>query len=90
MVGRTVGKYRILERIGRGGMGTVYRAVNETLDRHVAIKVLNSDLGEVRSRQPRWRDGVGRDGVGQEVGSRVDLGRMGLLRPELADPRDER
>jgi eukaryotic-like serine/threonine-protein kinase len=46
MVGRTVGKYRILDRIGRGGMGTVYLAEDETLSRHVAIKVLNPDLGD--------------------------------------------
>ena len=46
MVGKTVGKYRILERIGRGGMGTVYRAIDETLDRYVAVKVLNADFGD--------------------------------------------
>ena len=46
MVGQNVGKYRVLDRIGRGGMGTVYRAHDETLDRDVAIKVLNPELND--------------------------------------------
>ena len=38
MVGKTLGKYRIIEKIDRGGMGVVYRGVDETLDRQVASR----------------------------------------------------
>jgi cyclic di-GMP phosphodiesterase len=44
--GAALGRYRIAELIGRGGMGNVYKAYHPGLDRFVAIKVLPDDLAE--------------------------------------------
>ncbi len=52
MIGRTVLQYRIIEEIGKGGMGVVYRAVDTRLDRQVALKFLSPrHIDEEHSRK---------------------------------------
>jgi serine/threonine protein kinase len=53
--GQTLGKYRILEQLGRGGMAQVYRAYHPQLNRYVAVKVLRSDLVEEAEFLARFR-----------------------------------
>lgn len=54
MVGREIGDYRILRQIGRGGMGVVYAAVQMSLGRHVALKLLNAGATVNPAQQSRF------------------------------------
>jgi serine/threonine-protein kinase len=55
MIGTQIGNYQVVEKIGEGGMGVVYRGVDVTLDRPVAIKVLSQELVGTPALVERFR-----------------------------------
>jgi serine/threonine protein kinase len=53
--GQMLGPYRIINQIGKGGMATVYKAYQASVDRYVAIKVLPSQLAESKEFAARFQ-----------------------------------
>jgi serine/threonine protein kinase len=54
MVGRTIHQYQLIEKLGSGGMGDIYKAQDTRLNRVVAIKVLPADKSNEPERRRRF------------------------------------
>ena len=54
MIGTTISRYEVLEKLGEGGMGIVYKAKDQQLGRFVAMKVLLSNPGENSDKRSRF------------------------------------
>ena len=95
--GTMVGRYRVLERLGAGGMGVVYRAIDTELDRPIALKLVRAhatdDLTERLRRESRLQartkhpnvitvHDIGRDG--DRIYVAMELAHGGTLREWLA------
>jgi len=57
MIGQKIGHYQILRLIGKGGMGEVYEAIHDEIERKAAIKVLHAQFSDSPEMATRFLNG---------------------------------
>src|SRR5918992_1446585 len=65
------GRFRLEEKVGSGGMSSVYRAFDPTLERHVAIKLMHRDISDDADQLERFR----REARAEALAYAVEIGR---------------
>src|SRR5450432_1623674 len=77
LVGQTLDRYRVLERLGEGGMGTVYAVEHVMLKKRMAMKLLREDLSRNRELVERFQnEAIAASRIGQEnIVAVTDFGR---------------
>lgn len=54
LIGKTIGAYQVVEKLGEGGMAEVYKAYQPSLERHVALKFIRPELAGKEGFRPRF------------------------------------
>jgi hypothetical protein len=83
--GGQIGAYDVIEEVGRGAMGTVYRCYQVGLDRNVAIKVLPEFFAEQGDYSGEWRTGPDPSWVGGDYA--VHAAKVGRRLGQIGTPR---